>query len=155
MRKKEWLNGNHMRIDTSHRTFNRQCECLSTGNVWGTCQFSNYVRAETETECNNMQFPIGHLRKWDLDQFKDLPSHIRRQVEEMTKTVGGILYEIRHWGKRLPYGGGKQKIIHGYILTAQHGAAIPHRHLKTFQLRHGLKSYSVMATAREYVSEER
>lgn len=154
MRKKVWLNGDKMRIDTGHRGFNKQCESLGVGNVWGTCQFSNYIRSYTETECDGFTFPVGDLQKADLDHFKDIPSHIRQQVEQMTRNTGGILYEIRHWGRRLPYQDRRQKIIHGYILTAQHNSVIPYRHLRTFQLRHGVKSYSIMATAREYVSEQ-
>ena len=153
MRKATWKNPNHMNIDTGHKTFNRQCECLGIGNVWGTCQISSYVRPYTETECNGRENAPGHLQKFDLDQFKDIPSHVRREVEQMTRAIGGILYEIRHWGRRISYDR-RQKFIHGYILTARHDDAIPYRHLKTFQLRHGLKSYRIMAIAREFVSEE-
>ena len=153
MRQVTWKNYNHMNIETGHRTFDRQYECLSTGNVSATCQSSTYVRPYTETECNNMEFPLGKLQKFDLDQFKDIPSHVRREVEEMTRTVGGILYEIRHWGKRIPFSDSRQKFIHGYILTSRHDTDIPYRHLKTFQLRHGAKSYRIMSVVREYISE--
>ena len=153
MRKVEWRTGNHMRIDTGHRTFDRQCEYLGTGNVWGTCQTSSYVRPYTETECNGFTNAPGHLQRFDLNQFKDLPSHIRWKVEEMTKTRGGILYEIRHWGTRLPYGG-RQKHVHGYILTARWDAAIPYLHWRTWMVSNTQKSYNIMQTVREYISEQ-
>jgi len=154
MRKVIWRNRNHMQINTGHKGFDRQCECLGTGNVWGTCQFSNYIRSYNETECNGFINLPGHLQKWDLDRFKDIPSHVRRGVEELTAQTGGILYEIRHFGIRQPYSG-KQKIVHGYVLTARHDSAIPYRHLKTWMVRNGVKSNQIMAVVREYVSEEK
>lgn len=120
MKKLTWRDGNHIAIQTGHATFDRQADLLSTGNVVGDVQLSFFVRPKHETECNGFTNPEGHLRDWDLNQFKDLPRfpRIRRRVIEITDKQYCILYEIRTWGKRNPDTRRRQKTIHGYILTA-------------------------------------
>lgn len=118
MKRLTWRpNGNHIVINTGHKTFDRQADCLSVGNVWGDVQLSSYIRPKTETECNGFSNPPGHLRDFDLKQFKDLPQNIRRKIVNITDTRYCILYEIRTWGKRGGWDGRRRKTIHGYILT--------------------------------------
>ena len=151
MRPIQWINGNKLRIDTGHRTFDRQCECLSPGNVWGTCQFSSYIRPKTETECNGFSNPVGHLRDFDLKPFKQgrIPSHILKRVLEITDTRYCILYEIRSWTRDTrPFADGKVKVLHGYILTD----AKTHKLIRTWAVGPTHKSNGIIRVATEYVS---
>jgi len=151
MKPVRWRNSNHMQIDTGHKTFDQQCESLGTGNVYGTCQKSSYIRAYDETKCNGFTSPPGQLRSFDLKQFKDIPFWVCKEVEELTKSEGGILYEIRHWGKRVNHSDYKRKFIHGYILTHRGDYANSYGHIRTWMIRHDRKSYRIMEVVREYI----
>ena len=151
MKTKEWLNPNHMLINTGHKTFDKQCECLSTGNVYGTCQYSSFIRPRTATECNGFSNPEGHLRDFDLQHFRDgLRSwpYVLQCILEATETQQCILYEIRSWTHdRRSFHANKRKIIHGYILTDTN-----HKRIKVFITGRSWKSTQIMGVVQEYVS---
>jgi hypothetical protein len=143
----------HGSPQTGHKTFDRQTGgYVSTGNVWGDAQFSNYIRAYCETECNGAIRPVGHLQAFDLKPFTDLPPLILEQVKAFLHSNQGILYEFRHWITKFhpSFGNQRHKIIHGWILTAddKHGHRILHRWV--FGRTH--KSYDIMNAVEEYVS---
>jgi hypothetical protein len=139
-----------MNIHTGHATFDRQCDGISTGNVYGNVQKSAYIRAYTETECNGKEdFQPGALREYDFrTTWKDLPSHIRSAVEKETMQETAILYEFRHW---INVHGGRKKIVHGYILTR--GQNKEHRLLRVFNTGDSYKSRMVLETCSKYISE--
>ena len=112
MKKRQWVNGNHMLFESLHKTFNKQIDCISHGNVWGDVQYSNYIRAYTETECNGFTSPEGHLQKFDLESFYNLrvPSYILDQVKELTHNQKGILYLFKHFNKG-------ERVLDGLVLT--------------------------------------
>lgn len=144
MKKPVWRTTNRMQIDTGHKTFDSQCDCLSTGNVAGGVQHSSFIRAWTDTECNGVTRNPGHLQDFDLSSFK-MPPYLLRTVKELAREKPVILYEIRHWR-------GKEKYIHGWIITdtGERG----YRFLKMF--RHGAlwKSTMVLSKVAEYISEK-
>lgn len=148
MKKIIWRTGNRQKIETGCTVFDRQCDGLMTGNVWGGVQFSNYIRAYAETECNGFENPPGHLRKFDLDYFKSLPSHIREAVEKETRTVKGILYEYRHHTS--DGCGGHIKHLHGWILTR--GDEHDHRMVRIFPANNRWKSQHLLQVVAEYIS---
>lgn len=118
MKKHEWDNGNKMRFESPHKTFNRQTNCLSTGNVIANTQYSNYIRPYSEIECNGFTNAPGHLQNWDLTEniVSRMPHHIREEIRQLTHDDGGIIYNFHHWG-----GGYHGKcIVDGFVLTTRH-----------------------------------
>lgn len=136
-------------INTGHKTFDRQCECLMTGNVWGNAQFSSYIRSYDECECNGRVNPCGHLQEFDLGHFKNVPQHILKSVHAFTHSVPAIFYEFRHWKKVY---GSKEKVIHGYILTFTDQNN--YRLAKKWYCGNGNKSKQIIDTVAEYISNE-
>jgi hypothetical protein len=65
VKQKEWINGNHMKFESLHKTFNLQVDCISTGNVIGDVQYSSFVRPRDELECNGFVNEPGHLQEYD------------------------------------------------------------------------------------------
>ena len=61
--------GTKQLIDTGWKTFDRQTNCISTGNVIANTQLSLYIRPYRETECNGLSFKPGELLEADLKAF--------------------------------------------------------------------------------------
>lgn len=133
---------NKMLIHTGHATFDRQADCLGTGNVIGKVQLSFYIRPYSETECNGRTNSPGHLREYDLHYFQDLPSSILQVVKNLTVDKPVILYEIRHWR-------GEQKTVHGYIITDA-----KHHLLRVFITGPTAKSQQVINGVLPYLAED-
>jgi len=107
MRKKEWRDGNHMKFESAHATFNRQVDCISTGNVIGHVQLSGFVRPHCEIECNGFTNPPGHLQEYDLNWLmKDFPYFVKDWIRENDSGKSVIAYEFRYWknGEKYPIG---------------------------------------------------
>ena len=85
------------------------------GNIVSPYQWSGYIRPITETNCNGMEFPIGHLRKFDLDspRFEKMPQIVKNKVIEFTEKESVILYVIHHYSEKK-----HQRVIDGYIITS-------------------------------------
>lgn len=84
---------------------------IGRGNVWSDVQTSGYVRAHTQTTCNGMTFPQGHLRNTDLDLFKpNVPRRVLLHVCAYTQRSRAILYHFFHFQ-------GRDKVEHGWIAT--------------------------------------
>ena len=142
MKKAEWINHNRMKIETGHKTYDRQANCIGLGNRIANTQLSFHIRPYSKTECNGTQFPLGHLRNYDFNWWvrPPLPEFIREYVKSVTETVGVYFYQFHHWqnGKR---------IIHGYIVTREDD-----RLLKKFVTGPTYKSTLVIDEMAEYVS---
>ena len=118
MKKAKWRNPNHMEFESPHKTFNRQTQCISPGNVIGNTQYSNYIRPFSETECNGFTNETGHLQNQDLTKnivANTLPYHIREQIRRLTHDNGGIIYNFHHRD-------GDKRIDDGFVLTTRHDA---------------------------------
>lgn len=63
------FNKTRMLVDTGWKTFDRQTNCISAGNVIANTQLSTYVRPYRETECNGLSFKPGELLEADLKAF--------------------------------------------------------------------------------------
>lgn len=116
MKKHTWDNPNKMHFESPHKTFNRQCRCITTGNQVGDVVYSNYVRPYGETECNGFTRLPGHLQNYDLTKnivAGTLPYDIREQVRKLTHDRGGIIYNFHHWN-------GDRRIDDGFVLTTRH-----------------------------------
>lgn len=113
LKKTQYRTPNRILIDTGHKTFDSQCDCLSTGNVSSNTQLSAFVRADSDISCNGFTFPQGHLFEADIKCFRsDMPHYLEAWIRGLNKTV--IVYQIRHWTRQ---NGHAQKYVHGYIVT--------------------------------------
>jgi hypothetical protein len=134
---------NRLEIDTGHRAFDRQCEYLGPGNVWGNVQFSNFVRPISETECNGFTFKTGELCESDLKCFQDMPAAICTWIRALNRKV--IVYEFRHF---VGPSWQRHKHVHGYVVTDA-----DHRLLRRFQIGRASRSAQVLATVLPYIAE--
>jgi hypothetical protein len=153
MKKAEWRNGNHMKFESLHKTFNRQVDMISTGNVMGGVQFSGYIRPRNETVMPDGETPCdrGRLQEWDLTTWhSNLPLHIRDWVRTnpYCEHRNIIMYEIRHW---VGPSWKQSKIVHGYIATTGHTEG--YKLLGTWITGNTYKSESVIAEAIKYVAD--
>lgn len=141
----------HKGACTGHRAFDKRCDLITTGNACTDGQFSSFIRPYTETECNGFTNPPGHLRKFDLKPFFDIPKHVLNRVLELTQTQGCILYRWRHVNGRLsPHK--NQYITHGYTITESRRTTRGYRLIESHVtgVRHASKL--VVETCERYVS---
>ena len=141
MKKVKWINGNHMLFESEHKTFNKQVDCISTGNVIGNVQLSTFVRPYNETKCNSHTFPKGHLQEYDLGWIlEDLPSYVKNYIRGVAKNKSVIGYLFKH------YSNGR-RIHDGYVITTP-----KHKLLKAFYTDN-YKSMTVIDEAIKYITE--
>ena len=144
LKKTTYATPNRVDIKTGHKTFDRQADMISTGNVWGDVQFSNFIRGKKDVECNNCPFLVGQLQDCDLKHFKDLPQFIRTVVKDtLSGKDSGILYEYRHWVKG-------HKAVHGYIFTDSN-----YKLINKWVTNKSAKSRKIIETVLPYVAEEK
>jgi len=145
-REKQWTaNGMQQIIDTAHKTFNRQTSAICRGNQIGDTVTSFFIRPYTETECNGHKREPGHLQNFDLGYFKNLPNHVRNFILKNGRDRFLILYKLFHSYK--PSGHWQYiQLIHGYVITDY-----DYNHVQTFQINPGVKSFSVLDTAKDFI----
>lgn len=147
-RKVEWATPNRMKFESEHKTFNRQVDCISSGNVIGHVQLSGYVRPRSETECNGFTSEKGHLQEYDLGWLvENFPNYLKEFIRKLdyAEDHSVIAYEFRHWN-------GKKKIVHGYVVTA--GANDRHRVLEKWIVgKQQEKARSVIDEAITYITD--
>lgn len=131
-------------INTGHKTFDRQFVCASTGNVIGGGQYSTYIRAFTETECNGHVNQPGYLQDWDLQHFHDMPAWLKREVKELCYDESLILYEFYHYDYA-----SSRNITHGYVLTTGYPE---YKLIKQWTTGPTYKSYEVINTLIKYIT---
>ena len=111
MKKVKWVNGNKMLFESEYKTFNKAVDLIGHGNVMGNVQTSGYIRGYSETECNGLQSPKGHLQNYDLDWLnKHLPYELKDWIKGQNKTFVG--YSFFYWKN-----GGR--IFIGWVVTCQ------------------------------------
>jgi hypothetical protein len=104
---------NRMQIDTGHKTFDSQCDLITTGNAITNVQLSWYIRPVSATQCNGFTFPPGKLFESDIKPFlRDIPRSLLSWLRGLGQDV--ILYEFRHWTHSE---GRRNKHVHGYVVT--------------------------------------
>ena len=133
-------------VETGHKTFDRQTNAISHGNIIANTMYGSYIRSYTETECNGFDFPVGHLFNVDMKPFIErmglrnqrIIEYIKKETEARQKSV--ILYCFFHWRNG-------ERIVHGYILTDW-----DYNHIQTFYgERYSSKSISVLDECKQYV----
>jgi len=142
MKKIEWRNENKMLIQTGHKTFDAQTNLLGEGNIYANTMIGTHIRAYTDTECNGLTSPPGHLRSFDLTPWRGtrrIPRQVLDRVKKETENTDIWLYQFFH-------SKGRKKISHGFVLAAK-----DHTHIATFVTGPTYKSEWVMMEARKYV----
>ena len=130
-------------IDTGCSVFDGQCAHLTSGNHWGNCQFSTFVRPVSETKCNDRTVPAGELFEFDMKSFTMMPPYIVAAIRAMNRTV--VVSEIRHY---IRTHGRERKIVHGYIVTDT-----AERLIRLFQTTNGPVSERILSTVLPYVAD--
>lgn len=147
-RYKEWATPNRMKFESEHGMFNRQVDCIGTGNHIGHVQLSGYVRPRTETKCNGFTSEKGHLQEYDLNWLlKDFPNYVKEFIRklEYAENHTTIGYEFRLWR-------GAKKTVIGYVVTA--GADDRHRVSKKWVVgKQQEKARSVIDEAITYITD--
>jgi len=130
-------------IDTGCSVFDSQCSHLTSGNHWGNCQFSTFVRPISETKCNGRTVPAGELFEFDMKAFTAMSDYVREAISAMNRTV--VVSEIRH---HIRSHGQERKIVHGYIVTDT-----AERLIRVFQTTDGPISERILSAVLPYVAD--
>lgn len=141
----QWKTPNKMLFESEHKTFNKQTNLITTGNVWANTQRSSYIRPSNQTICNGFNRPIVELQNYDLENMSHiLPQSTISAIKQLVDANnGGIVYAFFHVHK-------KRKILHGVILTDK-----AHNHLKTFvNPWYAPKSDSVLNECKKYICND-
>lgn len=147
LKKIVWKRGGmHMVMESGHKTFDRQTNCISTGNVIANTELGWFIRPSTDLECNGHDFVTGALQAYDLKDFERLGlsiGYLRRHVEKLVdQHDGGILYAFFHLN-------GEHVIVHGLVLTDKVG-----HHMWHHIFSRGRKSWLVIEECCRYVCED-
>lgn len=147
MKQIEFVNPNKMEINTGHKTFDRQCDCLFYGNVIGNTQYGNYIRPYEETDEN--RFPPGELQRSDCRQFVEAfaaPKNVIASAKQLSNEFGGcILYAIFHTYKR-------ERIVHGFICSKTH--EFDYEYVWTTYCRNDTKSMLLLKEVARYITND-
>ena len=148
MKKIKWVNDNRMLFESDHKTFNRQTNIISTGNIIANTVIGQHIRAYTETECNGLTRSEGHLRNFDLQGFmrRHIPRRVLQAVKDSTANRSAWLYELLHYNN-MGLWKDDQRIVHGYVLTSG-----DHFLIRSFVTGPTWKSRSVVNEATKYLA---
>lgn len=142
MKEIKWKNGNYMLFESPHKTFNKQVDCISTGNVIGSVQLSGYIRPYSQTECNGFTNPLGHLQNYDLNNLNQLlPSILKDWIREQDRTFIGYTFFYRIGGR---------KIIIGWVVTDGE-----HKHIRTDYGYGTWKAHAALDECVKYITEKK
>lgn len=88
--------GMRMLLNTDYKTFNKQTNCISSGNVIANTEIGWHIRPKNEISCNGKDFELGELRNHDLSCL-ELNNFISAEqyVKEITEKNGCYVYQLR------------------------------------------------------------
>lgn len=95
MKKRIWSkNGMKQIINSGWKEFDKQTNCITTGNAYCNTQYSGFIRPYKETECNGFTKPQGDLLAFDLQPFKRfrMPKAIEDVLRDKNREKSVILY---------------------------------------------------------------
>lgn len=94
MKKAVYNNKGNQVVKTQWKEFDKQTNCIATGNVYANTQVSSFIRPWLETKCNEHDFKAGHLMKFDLDNFRGyrIPEEIESYIRDKYRKDSIILY---------------------------------------------------------------
>lgn len=112
------------------------------GNVWGTLQYSGFIRPHCATECNGFKREPGQLRAFDLKPFRDnFPLALRLANRYAHAQESLVLYA---WKRARPYSDGGGTIVYGATIADEHHVILsrlidPPRYAKNAAVVHYLE----------------
>lgn len=145
MKKCTWDNPNKMHFESEYKTFNRQTNIITTGNVFANTQISNYIRPWNQTECNGAAFPAGHLMNYDLQHYRCIPEEIERVLYDKNRTKSVILYQFRVWNEK-----NHESEPIGYVVTDRDHNLIAYSIICWYGKSYG-KRYSAIRECMKYI----
>ena len=95
MKESVWnKSGMKMLIDSGWKEFDKQTNCITTGNVYANTQLSGFIRPYKEIECNGYVKPEGELLNFDLKPFRvfRIPKEIEEYLTNKKRLKSVILY---------------------------------------------------------------
>ena len=86
--------GTRQLVGTGWKEFDRQTNCITTGNAVCNTQMSTYIRPFSETECNGHVFRPGELMAFDLKPYVKygIPEAVLSLLEFKGRKDSLILY---------------------------------------------------------------
>ena len=81
-------------VNTGFKLFDKQTNCITTGNAICNTQFSSFIRPFSQCECNGFVRREGELMHFDLNPFKKwrVPSAIQDVLKDRERKDSVILY---------------------------------------------------------------
>jgi len=148
--KTNWDMSSRPPVQSGHKAFDAQADLIMTGNVLACTQHSLFIRPASETECNGMTFPPGHLQRFDCGFWRrtGTPARVIERACELANREGRsvILYRFFHRA-------GERRIDHGHLITT--GEYSPKRLLARFITPRRRKSRQVIEAAIPYITDSR
>ena len=86
--------GTRQLIDSGYKLFDKQTNCICTGNVYANTQYSAIIRPYSQTRCNWTDFEPGQLMNTDLKPFRryGIPNFMYDILTDQTRAESLILY---------------------------------------------------------------
>ncbi len=91
--------------------YERMQSGIFTGNAVTNVQISNIIRPWNETNCNGGTYEPGHLQKFDLKNFKDVPANVLETIAEEGRDRTLVLYRFFYRNTQ------KRRVYLGWALT--------------------------------------
>lgn len=134
-------------VNTAWKEFNKQTNCISTGNVYANTQVSSFIRPWSETKCNGFDFPEGQLMKFDLQNFGRyrIPENLDKVIRDKNRKDSVILYmffTIRN----------KKVTPFGWVLTGREHHLIGWNVVRGYSESY-TKRWSALNEAIQYITE--
>ncbi len=94
MKKATYNNKGRQIIASGWKRFDKQTNCITTGNAFCNTQVSSYIRPWKETECAELAFPKGQLMQFDMKPFTrhNIPTRIKEILLDKERQEEVILY---------------------------------------------------------------
>jgi len=149
MKKIEWLNPNKMKFESGYKSFDNFIDSISTGNRIGGGQYSNYIRAYTDVECNNLPFDPGYLREHDIRQgiVSPMPGEVEEFVRANTQVKEVIIYEFYHRRS-----GQEKRTTLGFVITTTRDDG--YKLLRVFNTLGTAKSRAALEECVKYITDK-
>lgn len=145
LKKNEYNRLGNQVVKTGHKTFDKQTNMITTGNVIANTQLSGFIRKHSEVECNGYDFKEGELRKSDLKDFRKFDGFqmVKDYLDKSLKDEQVILYAFAHRSSK------DRIIVHGYVITTS-----DYVYINDFVVGPTSKSYDIVQEMKKYISIE-
>lgn len=131
--------GMKMIIDSGYKTFDKETNLITTGNVWANTQQSGYIRPYDEVINGGYVGKPGDFLKYDLQFFKQVHPKILAILNDRSRVKSMILYQFSANGK-----------VIGHIL-ADYDDNFIRMDIATWSRVNFNKAYACLNCCKEYV----